>query len=297
MSAGPPPPAEWKLSDLRPLEGGVSGATVLRGLSAGRPVVAKYTDRCERDVLRLLADLDEPLFPRLLDSHGEGDPLWIMINYHTGAAAGIAAGLTEQVHAAVGRMHGRFVGRRAELPADIELIDRDFLRRMLTSFGPEQLIKARDLLGERLVGRASALMRRLAADPRFMNAGELFPSTLLHGDLYGLNVLLPGPGDPLPLVIDWNTARYGPAMFDVAMTAPYDSEARRAAGDGWTAVTGHRPAPAREELSHAWCSTMLNLGYSGVVAWRSSAADAEQMIIEAERGADRFATLLSRLDR
>lgn len=290
------PPEHWRLSQLAPLEGGVSGATVLRGLAAGRPVVAKYTDRRERDVLRLLADLDEPLFPRLLDSHGDDDPLWILIGYHEGPPAGISADLTVDVHTAIGRMHGRFAGRRSALPADLELIDSGFLRRMLTSFGPDQLIKARELIGERLFRTASQLMERLAADLRFMTAGELFPSTMLHGDLYGLNVLLPTPSDPLPLVIDWNTARYGPAMFDVAMTAPYDSAARRAASDGWAAVTGSRPQRQLEELSHAWCSTMLNVGYSGVVAWRSSAADAEKMIIDAERDADRFTRLLERLD-
>lgn len=300
MTTGPQPPADGNLSELQPLEGGVSGATTLRGSADGRSVVVKYTDRRELDVLRYLAELDDPIFPRLLDSCGDDDPVWIMINYHHGPPAGIIAGLSEEVHRSIGRLHAHVANRHPRspgargLPGDLEVIDEAFLGRMLTSFGPDQLHAARDLLGERLSRTASELMRGLAADRSFMTAGERFGSTLIHGDLYGLNVLLPSPTDPLPLVIDWNTARYGPPMFDVAMTAPYDSDARRAATAGWAEITGQPPDPGLEELSHAWCFTMLNIGYSGVVAWRSSAADAEKMIIDAEESASRFATLLRR---
>ncbi len=41
--------------------------------------------------------------------------------------------------------------------------------------------------------------------------------TFRHGDFYGLNVHLAGPDEASPLLIDWNCARVGPAMFDVAM--------------------------------------------------------------------------------
>ena len=294
-STPPPPPSRWRLVDLEPLHGGVSGATVLRGRLTGcgddRRVVIKHTDRLEAEVLELLAALDEPLFPRLLDVSDAGDMVWLMIDFHRGRPAGISAGLSEQVHRAIGRMHAHFADRPGLFPADAERIGKPFLLRTLTSFGPDQLAAAGDRLSTAARRTGTELMQRLADDESYLTFGRRLDRTVLHGDLYGLNVLLPTEHEAA-LVIDWNVARIGPAMFDVAMTAPYDSDARRAHDAGWVEVTGRAPDSHQDQLAHAWCSSMINIGYAGVVAVRSSPDEGERMIFDAVEAADRWSSLL-----
>jgi aminoglycoside phosphotransferase (APT) family kinase protein len=278
--------------NAQPLAGGVSGAAVWRAELNGRVVVIKRTDPLELIALLLIADPAEPVVPKVImtgeDDHGP----WIVTPFHSGPPAGIIAGLPLEVHHYLGRMHARFA-TAADLPPEFERLSDEFTARTLTEFAPAHLQLARDVIGERLHRRATDLLQTLAADRPFRTAHRLFDQTLLHGDLYGLNVMLPGPEDPHPLIIDWNATRVGPAMFDVAMTADYDSAERRAHDDGWAEVSGHRPEPWCSRTSHAWAATLINIGYAAVVAQRHSAAEAEKMINTAEDSYARFTDLLA----
>jgi len=131
----------------------------------------------------------------------------------------------------------------------------------------------------------------LAADSDFVTSSAEFTPTVLHGDLYGLNVLRASGPDSLPLIIDWNAARIGPAMFDAAMSSSYDSPALRAHDQGWAEVAGAPPEQAESRLSHAWSSALINAMYAGTVAIRSSAPDAAQMIMTGEQAAESFRRL------
>jgi hypothetical protein len=90
------------------------------------------------------------------------------------------------------------------------------------------------------------------------------------------------------LIIDWNAARVGPAMFDVAMTAPYDGPARRAHDAGWQEVTGELPDPEADRAAHAWAETLINSAFAGVVAHRAGPDEAARMIVRAEAAYERF---------
>ena len=284
-------PGGLELTDQLPLAGGVSGSDVVRARWAGRDVVVKRTSRSELVLLRLFADLDEPMLPTLLASGVDDQGPWIVIPFHGGEPVGITGEPPTAVHRCIGRLHARFVGRAAELVDDLEVIDDRFVRRALTEFGPDQLCRAREVLGDQLFSRGSRLLDRLMADADFGGCVAEFTPTMLHGDLYGLNVLQPCGADPLPMIIDWNAARIGPAMFDVAMTAPYDSPARRAHDDGWAEVAGAPPDRTENELAHAWSAALINAMYAGTVAVRSSARDAERMIMNAEQAARTFRRL------
>jgi aminoglycoside phosphotransferase (APT) family kinase protein len=280
------------VTELVPLDGGVSGAAVWRARWSGRDVVIKRTTHSEVLVLRLLQDLDEPSFPTLLRAGQDQDGWWIVIPFHPGRPIGIVDGLPVEVHRCMGRLHARFAGEAGSLAGQLESIDDGFVERSLCDFGPAHLHRARKVIGERLFRRAISILGVLAADTGFRTAVGRFAPTLLHGDLYGLNVLHPEAGSPM--IIDWNSARLGPAAFDVAMTARYDSPARIAHDEGWATVTGRFPEPYQAELAHHWSSALINSMYAGVVAVRSSATAAEQMVTDAEEAAARFAQLCRR---
>ncbi|WP_188896974.1 aminoglycoside phosphotransferase family protein [Microlunatus endophyticus] len=289
-----PGPGDLELSDVLPLSGGVSGSEVARARLSGQDVVVKRTSHSELVALRLFADLDEPMLPVLLASGIDDRGPWIVIPFHSGEPVGIMGEAPDIVHRCIGRLHASFVGRTSGLAGDLEPIDEEFVRRALTEFGPDQLRRARGVLREQLFTRASHLLDRLATDADFGSCVAGFTPTVLHGDLYGLNVLRStGPGS-VPLIIDWNAARIGPAMFDTAMTSAYDSSARRAHDQGWAEIAGASPDESENRVAHAWSSALINAMYAGTVAVRSSARDAEQMIMIAEESLRTFRLLRRR---
>lgn len=279
------------LSYVGLLSGGVSGSTVWRARWAGRDVVAKRTSASELAALRLFADLDDPMLPELLASGVDESGPWVVMPYHEGGPFGISDELPDEVHRCMGRLHALFAGGTDRLQNDLETIDTAFVSRALTQFGPDHLRRARATMGDTLFNRASALLQRLREDRNFRDHVDHFTPTFVHGDLYGLNVLRPGRDGTEPMIIDWNCARIGPAMFDVAMTSTYDSAARRAHDQGWAELAGTLPDRTEHELAHAWSAALINAMYAGVVALRASVPDAETMIDAGEAAAARFSVL------
>jgi len=273
------------------LAGGVSGSEVIRARWSGRDVVVKRTSRSELVALHLFADLDEPMLPELIASGTDAEGDWMMIPFHPGLPVDIMDEVPDPVHRCLGRLHARFFGQTAGLQDDLERIDQAFVQRALTEFGPEWLLRARPALGEAPYDRGCRLLCDLADDADFRTCVDRFTPTLLHGDLYGLNVLRAAAPGSLPMIIDWNAARIGPAMFDVAMASAYESSARRAHDEGWVEIAGSPPDPTENELAHAWSAVLINAMYAGTVAVRSSAPDGARLITTAEEALPAFRRL------
>lgn len=120
------------------------------------------------------------------------------------------------------RLHTGWFQRPNDWPASFERIDGAFWQRALGEFVPAQARVAQT----RTSGQAELLRRALQAaeslfDDPLQAVVDRFAVTVLHGDLYGQNVLQRDDnaktGTRAYQVIDWNSARVGPAMFDVAM--------------------------------------------------------------------------------
>lgn len=107
--------------------------------------------------------------------------------------------------------------------------------------------------------------------------------TFRHGDFYGLNVHLAGPDEASPLLIDWNCARVGPAMFDVAMAVGWDTDGRRAHHEGWARATARPPEEEEGRLCHVWARVLSQVMFAPVVALRGARERAGGMTEEAER--------------
>lgn len=278
-----------EILDRIPLEGGVSGANVERitvrvgaGSESHRasvPLVVKHTSRREVDALALLAELDEPSIPRLLASGRDDETYWLVIPWFPGEPVGLTAEAPASVGALMARIHAHFLARPAEWPSTFERIDSRFVDHALTEFAPaslERLPSTPD--GQAFKVRAAAAAERLLADKAFREAAYTFPATVLHGDLYGLNVLREPAG--AVMVIDWNTARIGPGMFDIAMGAPSEvSTSLLAYRAEWARIGGaQRPL----DLEYDWSRALISTMFAGTVAQRSSIRDALAMLDVAE---------------
>lgn len=277
-------PAGFTPGEQRPLTGGLSEGgidhvrlVVDRDPAPDLGIVIKRTGPNEAAVLRLLAPLGEPSIPELITAGEDDRGSWIVTPYYPGEPVGIVGLAPLPVFATMARVHARHLERQARLPESLERVDAGFCRRLLTEFVPETAKQAAEV-GDRAVHRAA----RLADDHVFLTAPQGFGATLLHGDLYGLNVLQPAPARPWPMIIDWNTARVGPPMFDVAMAGATAGDDRfRAYLAAWTVAAG--PVPAPTVLEHAWATALINTGFAAVVARRGDPAAGAAMLATAER--------------
>ena len=267
------------------LDGGVSGATVERVSLRVDPadsdqasqvaVVIKHTRRQEIDALTLLAELAEPAIPQLLASGHDGNSDWMVIPWFPNAPVGLLTEVPAAVGTLMARVHTRFLARPDEWPGTLERIDSRFIHHALTDFLPDSLVAlAPSSAGDQFRTRATAQAEQLLTDHVFLELVETFPATVLHGDLYGLNVLREPSG--AVMVIDWNTARVGPGMFDIAMSAASESSPLLEAYLTERAKLGHGQQAFGVELN--WAFTLINTMFAGVVAQRGSIHDAHSML-------------------
>lgn len=283
-------PVGFRTGEQRPLTGGLSegGIDHVRLVVDGDPaaevgLVIKRTGPNEAAALRLLAPLGEPSVPELITDGEDDRGSWIVTPFYPGEPVGIVGQAPVPVFATMARVHARHLDR-PDLPRSLERIDAGFCHRLLTEFVPETAKQAAGV-GDQAVRRAA----RLADDHAFLTAPQRFGATLLHGDLYGLNVLQRVPARPWPMIIDWNTARVGPPMFDVAMAGALAGDDRfRAYQAAWTAAAG--PVPAPTVLEHAWATALINTGFAAVVARRGDPAAGAAMLDTAEQAYAAFRT-------
>ncbi|MFC7622392.1 phosphotransferase family protein [Microlunatus sp. GCM10028923] len=282
LRRSPGEPSGFTVVGQRPLTGGLSegGIDHVRLDVTGAPaaetgLVIKRTGSNEATALRLLAPLAERSVPELIMSGEDEQGSWIVTPYYPGEPVGLVGLAPLPVFGTMARVHARYA-ERPDLPESLERIDAEFCRRLLTEFVPESAQQAGEV-GDRAVHWAA----RLADDREFLTAPHGFGTTLLHGDLYGLNVLQPVPARPWPMIIDWNTARVGPPMFDVAMAgATADDDRFRTYLAAWTEAAG--PVPPPTALEHAWATALINAGFAAVVARRGDPADGAGMLRTAE---------------
>jgi aminoglycoside phosphotransferase (APT) family kinase protein len=279
------------------LKGGATAPVVERveiayttGGQSGRvDVVAKRATRGEAAALDSL-DVVDPVFPELIDSGTDEDGPWIVVPFEAGGVIGWTVEPPAVVYAALARLHLRHLGRVDELPAEIPEVDEPFLRSAFTGFAQGGIARAAQLGPQAVFDRALEMLARFAEDERLILGLEALPSTLIHGDVYGDNVIAAGLEDA-PRLIDWGSARVGPAMLDVVMAArrggvtAYKEAWAAKAGtpmDAWLAATGE-----------AWATAVSNATFVGAAAERSVEV-AELLVEEAEEAIERLGQLLSR---
>ncbi|MFI5708262.1 hypothetical protein [Kribbella sp. NPDC051620] len=290
-------------------------------------VVAKRATVGEVGALRCLGVVD-PVFPELIDSGiDEGGP-WIVVPFEVGGAIGWMAEPPAVVYAALARLHLRHLGRVDELPAEIPKVDEQFLRSAFTGFAPAGIARAAVRRGQHAVfDRALEMLARFAEDERLLLGLEVLPPTLIHGDVYGDNVIAAVPkqqtaapkqptvapkqstvdrkrstavpgrsvadckGSGSPRLIDWGSARVGPGMLDVVMAGRRAGVA--AYKDAWRKEAGTPMGEWLAATGEAWATAVSNATFVGAAAERSVDL-AELMVEEAEEALERLGQLLSR---
>jgi aminoglycoside phosphotransferase (APT) family kinase protein len=286
-----------RVVDRVPLLGGVASQLVERvslrvrldaGGEHGIDVVVKRTGDAEVRALGLLAGMAENAIPELIATGHDERGRWIVVPFYDGEVVGLMSEPPPTVYEVMARVHVQFLGADA-LTSCFERIDPEFCRTSLDDFAQGAAAGSRIEMGAHpVLDRAASLARRFARDADLIDGPNRFPHTLLHGDLYGMNVLRPSRTRETPVLLDWDSARVGPAMFDVAMGVGPDSAAHAAYAAAWERASGSELDTVEAATGYAWASALVNATFAGVVARRGSPAAAASMLDEAERARIEF---------
>ncbi|WP_157740329.1 aminoglycoside phosphotransferase family protein [Micromonospora auratinigra] len=256
-------------------------------------VVAKRACAAEVVVLREIATVSTDAFPELIDAGADDHGPWVVLSFRPGAALAWDAALPAAVYASLARLHQRYLGGAGRLPAGLPRVDEEFCRHALREFAPAGIHEARRGDPRPVHDRALDLLGRWSHDERMLAGPRVLPATLLHGDVYGHNVVVDSADGTRPCLIDWGSARIGPAMLDVALTAGTSSagfaaylraweEAACAPLDRWQAAAGH-----------AWATAFGTAMFVGAVATRFGPAPVGRLLDRAGAALDRFGHLLA----
>ncbi len=301
------PHSSVQVGERMPLRGGLASLLVERVellvmLDGGGPqridVVVKRTDEAEVRALGLLGELADDAIPDLIASGHDQLGHWIVIPFYDGEIVGLISEPPPSAYEAIARVHSHFLDGAGALPACFERVDPGFCADALGDFAQRAVAESRVEIGAHpVLERAAALARRFARDTDLIDGPNRFPWTLLHGGLYGMNIVRPSAGRDTPVLLDWNCARVGPAMFDVAMGVGRDSAAYAAYAAAWERESGTELDPVQAATGYAWASALVNATFAGVVARRGSPANAASMLDEAERALSEFHRLAAEARR
>ncbi len=295
--------AAVEIGERRPLVGGVASPLVERvdvtavGSSGRRDrfaVVAKRASSAEVIALREIATVPAAdAFPELIDAGADESGPWVVMPFYPGSTMPWDAEVPQTVFASLARLHHRHLGRSSALPADLRRVDETFCRGAFTDFAPTGIRDAQRKDSHPVHDRALDLLHRWSDDERFYAGLDVLPATLLHCDVYGLNVVVPDDEGAPPRLIDWGSARVGPIMLDVALSAERSSAGFFAYLRAWEDVAGCPLDPWQAAAGHAWATALSNAMFVGTVAERFGPMHAEEMLDGATAALDRFGRLLT----
>ena len=257
-------------------------------------VVAKRASAAEVIALREIRSLPgAAAFPQLIDAGCDAAGPWVVTPFYPGASLPHDAVLPNAVYASLARLHLRHLGRTRTLHPEFRRVDEEFCRHALLDFAPDGIRAAQRADPHPVHERAMRLLHRWAYDGRIRAGLDLLPPTLLHGDAYGLNVVAPDDGSTARLV-DWGSARVGPPMLDVVMSADTSSDGFAAYLQAWEEIAGSPLDPWQAAVGHAWATVLSNGMFVGAVAERFGPTDAERTLDQAEAALHRLGELLAR---
>lgn len=200
---------------------------------------------------------------------------WVAVPFAAGRPLGDAE-LPNDVVRALARLHAGYL---SDPPSGVPVVTDVWWRRMLLDWGVPFVRNSRTLASPTMTDEAVRLMTAAAEHPAVSRILSGIPVTLVHGDVHGGNVLVGEDGSRL---IDWGSARVGPAMLDL-MNAPDPDGAVLAAYRKARADAG-APLTSVEEVAGAfWARVQIAVQY---LPWVVTHEPAERAAVALDRAAE-----------
>lgn len=239
-------------------------------------LVRKRTGRNEIHALRALRDigLASHAVPHLVATGEDTAGPWVLMPYYEGRQPQT---VPFDVFDMLAQVHVRYLGGTDMRLSGIVPIDAHWWRRMCIEVALPVIDRRHRTHPDPTLARAARALRDTRDDDHIVRAGEMLPSTLLHGDMHPGNVIV-GPDGAT--VIDWGNARIGPAMLDIANIAEFGSPSYHRYLAACQRLTGQPPDPWHAEVGYQWARAQINTQYLGWVAQHRPPAALAHMLNE-----------------
>lgn len=209
---------------------------------------------------------------------------WLMTPLAPGSALEPDGAMPGNLTDSLARLHARYWGRDSLSPA-IPRVNAAWWRSLCLDWVDPRLREHADRHPRQTVARARALIARAADVPAASVLGQLTP-TLIHGDVHPGNVLVDSGRATL---IDWGSARVGPAALDLANLVTADSATVTRYSRTWERLTGQPLAATAIELGYRWAALQIPVQYLPWGMGHRSTRDAEAALDRIEHALGRLA--------
>ena len=182
---------------------------------------------------------------------------WLMTPLAPGAALAHGQAPPPALFDSLAALHARYQGD-AGLPAPIPRVSPAWWRSLCQHWVVPGLRAPAARHPAAVTERARSLVARAATWPGAAAALAELPATLLHGDVHPGNILVE---EGRPTLIDWGSARVGPAALDLANLVPADSPGVARYAAAWPALTGQPLPDGVLELGYRWAALQIPVQY------------------------------------
>jgi hypothetical protein len=283
------PAAQIAAGHVRPLAGGyVSGHVDQLTLTLDddrEPLELVRKDASAHEIAGLRAAQalrpDATAIPELVAA----GPGWLIIPLAPGSPLAGSTTPPANLFGTLAALHTRFQGDDS-LPPVVPRVTPAWWQNLCRQWVAPRLREQAARLPAATGGRAQALIGRAAALPATAAVLAELPPTLLHGDVHPGNVLV---HDDHAVLIDWGSARIGPAALDLANLVPAASPGVARYAEAWRQRTGS-PLPADLiELGYRWAALQIPVQYLPWTAAYRPAREVEAVLDRMEQALDQLA--------
>jgi aminoglycoside phosphotransferase (APT) family kinase protein len=227
-----------------------------------------------------------PAIPVLVAEGEDVNGPWLVTPFHAGAPVPKGA-IPETVFESLALLHARYVDDWVNL-AGIPVVDPDWWRFICLSYAMSEVDKQAALSPNVVLDRARTVLNAMADDGRIVEILGQLPRTLLHGDVHPGNILV---GADESTLVDWGSARVGPAMLDLANVTDVGSPQFSAYAQAWEDSTHQPLGAALVELGYLWAAVQIPIQY---LAWVASSRSPEDVAVTLDRAEAGLAALPAR---
>jgi aminoglycoside phosphotransferase (APT) family kinase protein len=230
-----------------------------------RRVVRKWGFDWEVTALRAAqAVLDHaPAVPELIADGDDDDGAWFVTPFYDGQLP-FDVETDTSLFESLAAVHAHCRGGGAAL-SGIPTVDTEWWAGLCLNYTLPAIAARNEREPHPTMDRAEAVIREVAEHHAVGRALERLTPTLIHNDVHPGNLIVSHDGCVL---IDWGSARVGPAVLDLANVTQQDSPAVERYRAQWRRVTGEALAEGEVEGGFRWARLQIPVQY---LAWVTGA--------------------------
>jgi fructosamine-3-kinase len=214
--------------------------------------------------------------PELIANGQEGTESWLVTPFFEGSNP---SGTEVPVAIVEGLAHLHFHWlARWEALQGIPVIDSVWWTGMCLDYSLPQLDQLASRAPDPAIDRAREFLRAVARDDVAVRVLDGLQRTLLHGDVRTENILVDSTG---AVLVDWGSARIGPAMLDLSNVARPGTGQFSAYSQSWEQLAGTPLEPTTIEQGYKWAALQNPVQALGWIAQHLGPRGLDQAVAHA----------------